>query len=86
MLAAVLVSAAEGRLYQPVIGGIKPQIVLRSTTNTLILKLADETDEGIAGYNCSHSTGLRILLALSDCSVACSGVPGANTRCSPAGG
>ena len=46
-----LESAVRGGVSQPAGGGLRLQIVLRSTIKRGISKLADDTSVGVAGYN-----------------------------------
>ena len=85
MLASALVSAEGGRLSQPVVGGIKPHIFLKSNMSSVTSKFFEDTDEGEGGYSLLHWRGLRILLFLSVCSIGCTG-GFVRTPCRPAGG
>ena len=51
-----LVSAVRGGVSQPAGGGLRLQIVLRSTIKRGISKLADDTSVGVAGYNLLQCT------------------------------
>ena len=54
MLASVLVSAAGGRVCQPVIGGVKPHIFLKSKMSSVTSKPFEDTDEGEGEYSSAH--------------------------------
>ena len=83
MLASALVSAAGGRLSQPVAGGVKLHIFLKSNMRSETSKPIEDTDEGKAGYSLPHWVALRILFFLSVCSIERDFV---RTPCRPAGG
>ena len=54
MLASALVSVAGGRVSQPVIGGVKPHIFLKSNMSSVTSKSFEDTREGEAGYSLAH--------------------------------
>ena len=79
MLASALVSEAGGRLSQPVLGAVRPQMFLSSTISKVMSKSSDVTDEGGEGYSLPHCVALMILFLLRDCRVECSGEPAFKT-------
>ena len=66
-----LVSAVRGGVSQPAGGGLRLQIVLRSTVKRGGSKPADDTSVGVAGYNLLHCTEVRTPFFRSNCSLEC---------------
>ena len=85
MLASTLVSAAGGRLSQPVAGGVKPQMFLNSNIKSVTSKSFEDRVKGFVGYSLAHCVGFRIFRPLRFCSVGCTGGL-VKTPWSPAGG
>ena len=53
MLASALVSAAGGRLSQPVAGGVKPHMFLNSNIKRVTSKSFEDTDDA-GEYSLAH--------------------------------
>jgi len=66
MSAAGVVSVTGGQLLQPVAGWTRPQIFLSRINSKVESKVADKTEDLIAGYSLLHCGVLITLFFLSD--------------------